>query len=49
MSCFRGSRNECDRYAVFMVKDGVVVGLFPKAVKGFAHCIYIEMAELHVH
>ena len=43
------SRNEHDRYAVVLVKVGVVVGLLPKGVSRIAHCFYVEVAELHVH
>ena len=32
MSCVRESRNEHDRYAVAVVKDGVVVRHLPKEV-----------------
>ena len=32
MSCVRESRNEHDRYAVAVVKDGVMVRHLPKAV-----------------
>ena len=32
MSCVRESRNEHDRYAVDVVKDGMAVGHSPKAV-----------------
>ena len=47
MLCVRESPNECDRYAVVVVKDGVLVGLLPKVVSMICSLFLHRGGKLH--